>query len=71
MFNFLSARLARNRASAQRGATRGSASHFADPEMQVNFMKNVAMAGGLTFVAIFGGGAYTLSRARQNFKLRS
>ena len=29
-------------------------SNFADPEMKIHFMKNVAMAGGFAFIAVFG-----------------
>lgn len=36
--------------------------NFADPDMQIHFMKNVAMAGGYAVLAGFGGGAYTLER---------
>jgi putative oxidoreductase len=35
-------------------------SNFADPNMQIHFMKNVAMAGGFIFIALFGGGAYAI-----------
>lgn len=37
-------------------------SNFADADMQIYFMKNVAMAGGYAVLAGFGGGAYTLGR---------
>ena len=37
-------------------------SNFADPEMQINFMKNAAMAGGFAYIALFGAGAYSLDR---------
>ncbi len=36
--------------------------NFADLDMQIHFMKNVAMAGGYAVLAGFGGGAYTLER---------
>ena len=36
--------------------------NFADVDMQIHFMKNVAMAGGYAVLAGFGGGAYTLER---------
>ena len=36
--------------------------NFADLDMQIHFMKNVAMAGGFAVLAGFGGGAYTLGR---------
>jgi len=35
-------------------------SNFADPDMQIHFMKNVAMAGGFVVLAGFGGGSYSL-----------
>lgn len=35
-------------------------SNFADHNMHIHFMKNVAMAGGLLYAAGFGGGAYSL-----------
>jgi putative oxidoreductase len=35
-------------------------SNFAEADMQIHFMKNVAMAGGFVFIATFGVGAYTL-----------
>jgi len=35
-------------------------SNFADPNMQIHFMKNVAMAGGFIFIALFGSGAYAV-----------
>jgi putative oxidoreductase len=38
-------------------------SNFADMDMQIHFMKNVAMAGGFVFIATFGAGRYTLQRA--------
>jgi putative oxidoreductase len=31
--------------------------HFADRNMQIHFMKNIAMAGGFLYVAVFGAGA--------------
>ena len=37
-------------------------SNFADPANQINFMKNIAMAGGLVFIALFGGGAFAIDR---------
>jgi putative oxidoreductase len=37
--------------------------NFADPDMQIHFMKNVAMAGGFLYVAAFGAGAYAVERA--------
>lgn len=38
-------------------------SDFSNPDMQIHFMKNVAMAGGFAYVVVFGGGAYALDRA--------
>ena len=35
-------------------------SNFADADMQIHFMKNVAMAGGFAVLAGFGSGGYTL-----------
>lgn len=37
--------------------------NFANPDMQIHFMKNLAMAGGFIFIALFGAGAYTMERA--------
>jgi putative oxidoreductase len=38
--------------------------NFADPNMQIHFMKNVVMAGGFLYVAAFGaGGHYTIQQA--------
>lgn len=34
--------------------------NFADRNMEIHFMKNVAMAGGLLYVVAFGAGAYSL-----------
>jgi putative oxidoreductase len=36
--------------------------NFADLDMEIHFMKNVAMAGGYAVLVGFGGGAYTLGR---------
>ncbi|HTZ76628.1 MAG TPA: DoxX family protein [Stellaceae bacterium] len=36
--------------------------NFTDPDMQIHFMKNVAMAGGFAVIAGFGGGRYTAAR---------
>jgi putative oxidoreductase len=33
---------------------------FADPNMRINFLKNLAMAGGFAYVAAFGAGAISL-----------
>ena len=35
-------------------------SNFADRNMMIHFMKNVAMAGGLLYAAALGGGAFSL-----------
>lgn len=37
-------------------------SDFSNPDMQIHFMKNVAMCGGLIYIAIFGGGFYSVDR---------
>ncbi|HEX9466526.1 MAG TPA: DoxX family protein [Alphaproteobacteria bacterium] len=37
--------------------------NFADHNMQIHFMKNLAIAGGFLYVAAFGAGAYTIQRA--------
>jgi len=42
-------------------------SDWSNPDMQIHFMKNVAMAGGFAFVVAFGGGAYALDRAFGSF----
>ena len=34
--------------------------NFADRNMEIHFMKNVAMCGGLLYVLAFGAGAYSL-----------
>ena len=34
--------------------------NFADRNMEIHFMKNVAMAGGMLYVFAFGGGPYSL-----------
>lgn len=33
---------------------------FSDRNMEIHFMKNVSMAGGMLYVFAFGGGAYSL-----------
>jgi putative oxidoreductase len=38
-------------------------SNFADHNMQIHFMKNVAIAGGFIFLVVFGAGTYTIERA--------
>jgi putative oxidoreductase len=35
-------------------------SNFSDSNMAIHFMKNVIMAGGFLYVAVFGAGAYTI-----------
>lgn len=37
--------------------------NFADPNMRIHFMKNVAMAGGFIFAALYGAGAYAVDHA--------
>jgi putative oxidoreductase len=37
--------------------------NFADRNMEINFMKNVAMAGGFLYVFAFGAGAWSLDGA--------
>lgn len=37
--------------------------NFADPNMLTHFLKNVVMAGGFLYVAVFGAGGYTIQRA--------
>jgi putative oxidoreductase len=39
--------------------------NFADPNMRGHFMKNVAMAGGFAYVAVFGAGAYSIDAWRK------
>jgi putative oxidoreductase len=36
--------------------------NFADHNMEIHFMKNIAMAGGFLYVAMFGAGRYTITR---------
>lgn len=45
--------------------------NFADPNMQIHFMKNIAMTGGFIFVALFGSGAYAVDAALGRSKLAS
>ena len=33
---------------------------FANPDMKIHFLKNLAMAGGFAYVAAFGAGAISL-----------
>jgi putative oxidoreductase len=40
-------------------------SDLGDPNMCAHFMKNVAMAGGFVYVAVFGGGAYCINAWRR------
>jgi putative oxidoreductase len=37
--------------------------HFADRNMQIHFMKNIAMAGGFLYAAVLGAGAWSLDAA--------
>jgi putative oxidoreductase len=37
--------------------------NFADRNMEINFMKNVAMAGGFLYIFAFGAGAWSLDAA--------
>lgn len=39
-------------------------SNFGDQAQMVNFLKNLAMAGGLLHVAVYGGGALSLDARR-------
>lgn len=43
-------------------------SNFADPNMQIHFMKNLAMAGGFIFISVFGAGTYTAERVLAHFR---
>jgi putative oxidoreductase len=38
--------------------------NFADFEQELNFMKNLSMAGGLLQIFVFGGGAYSVDGRR-------
>jgi putative oxidoreductase len=38
--------------------------HFADQNMQIHFMKNLAMAGGFAYVAVFGAGSISIDARR-------
>jgi putative oxidoreductase len=38
--------------------------HWADPNMEIHFWKNVAMAGGFAYIAAFGAGAFSVDAAR-------
>ena len=44
-------------------------SNFAELNMQIHFMKNLAMAGGFIFVALFGAGAYSWDEVRKVRKI--
>ncbi|MBY0423785.1 MAG: DoxX family protein [Parvularculaceae bacterium] len=39
-------------------------SNFGDPAQQVNFLKNLSIAGGLLMIVAHGGGPFSLDRAR-------
>ena len=43
--------------------------NFVSADEQIQFMKNVAMSGGLIFIAAFGPGAYALARAWRRARL--
>ncbi len=38
--------------------------NFADRNMMIHFMKNLAMAGGCAYIAAFGAGAYSIDALR-------
>jgi putative oxidoreductase len=42
----------------------GFHSNFADQNQMINFMKNIAMTGGLLQVVAFGAGAFSLDNRR-------
>ena len=42
----------------------GFHSNFADQMQMINFMKNLAMAGGFLYVASFGAGPFSLDARR-------
>jgi putative oxidoreductase len=37
-------------------------SNFSNPDMVIHFMKNVIIAGGFLYVAVFGAGAYSVGQ---------
>jgi len=43
--------------------------NFADPNMRIHFMKNIAMTGGFIFVALYGAGAYAVDRVLERSRL--
>jgi putative oxidoreductase len=43
--------------------------NFVSADEQIQFMNNVAMSGGLIFIAAFGPGAYALARAWRRARL--
>ena len=43
--------------------------HFADQNMMIHFMKNLAMAGGFTYIAVFGAGAWSIDSWRARPKI--
>lgn len=43
-------------------------SNFADMNMKIQFMKNLAMAGGFVFIALFGAGGLSLDGALTRFR---
>jgi putative oxidoreductase len=44
--------------------------NFADLNMEIQFMKNVAMAGGFIFIALYGAGELSLDGALARFRQR-
>jgi uncharacterized membrane protein YphA (DoxX/SURF4 family) len=38
--------------------------HFSDPNQMINFLKNLAMAGGFLQLFAFGGGAWSVDASR-------
>ncbi len=43
--------------------------NFADRNMMIHFMKNLAMAGGFAYIAVFGAGAYSVDNLRARRRL--
>jgi putative oxidoreductase len=39
--------------------------NFADRNMEIHFMKNLAMAGGFVYIAVFGAGALSIDAKRR------
>lgn len=42
---------------------------FADQNQMVHFMKNLSIAGGLLFVAIYGAGPFSMDRKRNSSRM--